>query len=58
VKARLEGATVNDVMLTTLTLALRRYFREVGEDTKNMTAAFAIHMRPPNENVLHESMGN
>merc|ERR1711862_168023 len=53
------GASVNDVMLATLTLTLQRYFREVGQEMKAIRGNFPINMRSPAEaNVLQKSMGN
>lgn len=58
IKSKFDGATVNDVMLATLTLTIQRYFAEIGEGSTKLRANFPINLRPAGQDVLTESIGN
>merc|ERR1712187_390386 len=63
VKNRFPGATVNDVLLTVVSLTLRRYYEEHGDNVlkakKRISANFPVNMRAPTEDVLSvASFGN
>lgn len=58
IKNKFAGATVNDIMLATLTMTIQSYFKEVGQDSVNIRGNFPLNLRDPKENVLQNSMGN
>lgn len=63
VKDKFPGATVNDVLLTVVSLTLRRYYEEQGDTIlktkKRISANFPVNMRSPTEDVLSAaSFGN
>jgi hypothetical protein len=57
-KNKFPGATINDVMLATLTIMLKQYFKAEGEKSTNVSSNFMINMRPPKQDVLKKSMRN
>jgi len=63
VKNKFPGATVNDVLLTVVSLTLRRYYEKHGDEVlkakKRISANFPVNMRTPTENALSAaSFGN
>lgn len=58
IKNKFPGATVNDIMLATLTLMLQSYFVEVGQEPTIIRGTFPVNMRAPTEDVVKNSVGN
>merc|ERR1712151_412038 len=63
VKNQFPGATINDVLLTVVSLTLRRYYEEHGDKVlkakKPISANFPVNMRTASEDVLSTaSFGN
>jgi len=57
-KHKFENATVTDILMSVMTITLRRYFEEFGEVPDNIRGNFPIDLRPAGEDVLNVSLGN
>merc|ERR1719473_950998 len=57
IKASLDGATVNDVLLTVMTMMLQRYHASKGVEVSNFRGIFPINMRDPSTDPS-ATMGN
>lgn len=59
IKSKFPGATVNDVLLSLMTMTLRRYYDEVGESLPTrMRGIFPINLRDPKQGPAAAVMGN
>merc|ERR1712150_105897 len=58
IKLKFPGATVNDIMLATLTITLKNYFTEKGQPFINIRGSFPVNLRPAKQDPLLHSMGN
>lgn len=57
IKNKMEGVTINDVLMGVMTLTLRRLFNEERTRSKNVTAQFPISMRRAGEGGLDPVFG-
>ena len=59
IKNRFEGATVNDVLLSLMTMTMKKYYDEVGEPLpRRMRGIFPINLRDPKQGPPAATMGN
>lgn len=58
IKEKFPGATINDIMLATLTLTMQRYYKELGEAMIDFRGNFPMNLRDPKLDVLKTSVGN
>lgn len=45
IKSKIDGITLNDVFMVHLTMVLRRYYDETGENPRKISASFPINLR-------------
>jgi WS/DGAT/MGAT family acyltransferase len=50
-----RGVTINDVLMATLSGALRRYFLDHGDAPRKVRAIVPVNLRPPSESVDEEN---
>lgn len=58
IKNKFPGASINDVMLATLTLTMQSYFNDVGQEIIPIRGNFPINIRKPGEDVFTNTLGN